>query len=224
MRKISSVLAASILMGFGSMANASETGSFGVGVKAGTLGAGVEATYAISPRLTMSAGINKFSRSMTDTADGIDYDVDLDLKTVALLANFHPFAGSFRITGGAMINSNELGMTAKPSGPTYNIGGTDYPTADVGVLKAAVNFKKIAPYAGIGIGHSASSGFGFTLDVGVLMQGEPQVDFTVQGGNAALYADPTFQANLAQEEANAENDIKGFTMYPVVSAGLNYRF
>jgi len=215
MKRISSILTAAVLLVTGSTVFASETGSFGAGVKAGTLGAGVELTYAISPRFTMGVGINKFSSSTTDTTDGIDYDVDLNLQTVAVLANFHPFAGSFRITAGAMINSNELEMTADCS-PTCEIGGTDYPEAAVGDLKATVDFNKFAPYAGIGFGHSASSGLGFTLDVGVLMQGEPQVDIS---------AGPLVsQADIAQEEANAEDDIKGFTMYPVISAGINFRF
>lgn len=215
MKRISSILTAAVLLVTGSTVFASETGSFGAGVKAGTLGAGVELTYAISPRFTMGVGINKFSSSTTDTTDGIDYDVDLNLQTVAVLANFHPFAGSFRITAGAMINSNELEMTADCS-PTCEIGGTDYPEAAAGDLKATVDFNKFAPYAGIGFGHSASSGLGFTLDVGVLMQGEPQVDIS---------AGPLVsQADIAQEEANAEDDIKGFTMYPVISAGINFRF
>jgi hypothetical protein len=172
----------------------------------------------------VSAGVNKYSVSSTDTTDGIDYDIDLDLNTVAVLANFHPFAGSFRITGGVMINSNELGMTSNPSGLDYDIGGTLYPVAGVGILKAGVDFKRIAPYVGIGFGHSASSGLGFTLDIGVLMQGNPNVDFSTVGGDPLVNQTPEFLADLEQEEASAEDDIKGFTMYPVVSVGLNFRF
>lgn len=224
MRKLCSILVATAVLSFGPMANASEAGGVAVGVKGGTLGAGMELNYPISSRITINVGINKYSSSTTDTTDGIDYDVDLDLQTIALLANFHPFAGSFRITAGAMLNSNELNMTSTPSGLNYNIGGTDYAVSDVGILKATVNFKKIAPYAGIGFGHSASSGFGFMFDVGVLMQGEPQVDLSTQGGTPAVNQSPAFLASLEQEEANAEDDIKGFTMYPVVSAGVNYRF
>jgi hypothetical protein len=221
MKKISSILAATVLLTTGSMVSASDTGGFGAGIKAGTLGAGVEVTYAISPRLTMGVGINKFTTSTTDTTDGIDYDVDLDLKTIAVLANFHPFAGSFRFTAGVMINSNELSMKADPAA-TYDIGGVTYTAADVGNLSATVDFKRTAPYVGIGFGHSASSGIGFNLDIGVLMQGEPNVDFKSTGG--ILSNDAGFLAELATEEANAEDDISGFTLYPVVSAGLNFRF
>ena len=221
MKRISSILTAAVLLVTGSMVAASETGSVGAGIKAGTLGIGAEITYAISPRLTMGVGINKYSSSTTDTTDGIDYDVDLNLQTVAVLANFHPFAGSFRITGGVMINSNELEMTADCSAGC-DVGGMNYNSTEVGILKAAVDFKRIAPYAGIGFGHSASSGLGFTLDIGVLMQGSPNVDLTSTGGSESN--NPAFQAELALEESNAEDDIDGFTMYPVVSAGINFRF
>lgn len=220
MKKISTILAvaAACLIPITSSA---DTGSIGVGLKGGTLGAGVELSYPVSSMLTLGIGINKFSTSRTDTTDGIDYDVDLNLQTISLLANFHPFAGSFRLTAGAMINNNELKMKADPNA-TYDIGNTTYTAAEVGSLKAAVDFNKFAPYAGLGWGTSSDSGIGFTLDIGVLMQGKPNVDLSAKGGT--LSSDPTFQAELAKEEANAEDDIKGFTMYPVISAGIDIRF
>ena len=221
MRKLCAILLATAAFSFGSMANASESGGIALGVKAGTLGAGVELNYPISSRITINVGINKYSSSISETTDGIDYDADLNLQTIALLANFHPFAGSFRITAGAMINSNELSMVADPAA-TYDIGGTTYSAAQVGNLSATVDFRKVAPYAGIGFGHSASSGLGFMFEVGVLMQGKPNVDLKSSGG--ILSNDAGFLAELEQEEANAEDDIEGFTMYPVVSAGVNYRF
>ena len=52
----------------------------------------------------------------------------------------------------------------------------------------------------------------------MLLQGEPDVDLESD------YADPTFQANLAQEEASAEDDISDFDVYPVIALGLSYRF
>lgn len=221
MRKLSQILVAIPLLTLGSMAFAAENGGLAVGVQGGTLGAGVNLNYPISSMITVTVGINKHSSSTTDTTDGIDYDVDLNLQTIALLANFHPFAGSFRITGGAMINSNELKMAADPAA-TYDIGGITYTAAEVGNLSATVDFRKIAPYAGIGFGHSASSGLGFMVDIGILMQGKPNVDLKSTGG--LLSNDAAFLAELEREEANAEDDIKGFTMYPVVSAGINYRF
>ena len=205
----------------GNNAWADETGGFDVGVKLSTLGAGVEVNYPINTSMTVAVGINKYSKSQTENIAGNDFDEDINLQTISLLFNFHPFQGSFRITGGAMLNSNELKLSADPNA-TYDINGINYTSAEFGDLDATVDFQKIAPYVGVGFGHSARRGLGFTLDVGVLMQGEPNVDFNSTGGD--LSNDPTFQANLKQEEANAEDDIKGFTVYPVLALGVSYRF
>jgi len=206
----------------GPMVYAGETGGVSVELKTGTLGGGVELNYAVSPKFTVGLGLNKFTRSFSDTTDDIDYDVDLDLQSIALLANFHPFEGAFRITAGVMSNGNELNMTATPTTDTQ-IGDNPIPytPAQIGTLKGTVDFNATAPYLGLGWGKSSEKGFGLTLDIGVLFQGAPNVSFTASGTAAS---NSTFQDNLKQEEANAEDDIKGFTAYPVVSLGLNYRF
>lgn len=218
MRKLIVITTAGVLLAAPMVSSA--TGSVGVGVKAGSLGAGVEVSYPISSMLTVGVGINKYSKSWDTTADGVDYQGDLNLQTISLLANFHPFSGSFHLTAGAMINNNEVKMEADPS-TSYDIGGTTYTLSQVGTLSGKVNFNKVAPYAGFGWGTSSDSGIGFTLDIGVLMQGKPNVDFDATG---TLASDPGFQADLKQEEANAEDDIKDFTMYPVISAGIDIRF
>jgi hypothetical protein len=61
----------------------------------------------------------------------------------------------------------------------------------------------------------------FTFDLGVLLQGEPNVDLEATG---PISTDPTFQSNLAQEEAAAEDDVKDFDVYPVIALGMSYRF
>ena len=208
-------------LALGNNAWADESGGFDVGVKAGTLGLGAELNYPISSNMSISVGINTFSQSETDDIDGNEYDVDVDLQTFSVLFNYHPFNGTFRITAGAMLNNNELSLAAKPNA-TYDINGTLYSSAQVGDLEASVDFNKIAPYVGVGLGHGTSSGLSFTLDVGVLLQGEPSVDLTSTGGS--LSNDPAFQAELAQEEAAAEDDISDFDVYPVIALGLSYRF
>ena len=208
------------ILAAGPAAFASKIDGVDVEVKVGTLGAGLNVNYAINRKFTVGLGLNKFSRSTSDNADNIDYDVNLDLQTLALLGNYHPFAGTFHLTAGLMHNGNELKMKAKPTS-SYDIGGSTYTAAEVGTLEATVDFKSMVPYLGLGWGKSSGRGFGVTFDIGILFQGSPNVSFT---SNGSLANDPTFKANLKQEEANAENDIKGFTKYPVISLGLNYRF
>lgn len=219
--KMKYLLPALACLTFANNAWADETGSFDVGVKLGTLGAGVEINYPIASNMSVSVGLNKFSQSETDTIESIEYDEDIDLQTLSLLFNYHPFSGTFRITAGAMLNGNELSLAAKPSA-NYVINGNPYPAADVGDLKATVDFKTLAPYVGVGLGHGTGSGLSFTLDIGVLFQGEPNVDLESTGGSRSN--DPLFLAELQQEEEAAEDDIDEFTMYPVIALGLSYRF
>lgn len=220
MRQLASIFVTVMILAIPMTASA-DTGGLGVGVKAGSLGFGLELNYPVNSKLSLSAGINSYSGSETDTADGIDYDIDVNLQSVSLLAHVHPFSGSFRITGGVMINNNELKLTAS-SAATYDIGGTTYTSAQVGKLGATVDFNKFAPYVGIGWGYSPDSGVGFSLDAGVLLQGAPNVDLYSKGGT--LSGTPGLQAELAAEEASAEDDLRKFDTLPVISAGLNIRF
>jgi hypothetical protein len=222
MKKLTSVFITGIVLALVIQTNAFASGGVGVGAKVGTLGFGVDVTYPVNSFLTVGVGINKYSFSKNLSASSIDYKADLNWQTAGLFANIHPFAGSFHITGALMQNNNELKMTAKPdSSNNYTINGQTYSAATLGTLDATVDFKKIAPYAGIGWGSSASTGLGFTFDIGVMMQGKPKVDLSYTG---SAPSDPNFQSNLKQEESNAENDIKDFTIYPVISAGIDFRF
>jgi len=216
MRKITAIIAAGVIF---AAPVVSYAGSVGVGLKAGTLGFGVDINYPISSMVTVGVGINKYSSSRSITADGIDYDTDLNLQTVSLLANIHPFAGSFHFTGGLMVNNNEFKIAADSASlAAAQVGNNTY-TLDS--LSGKVSFNKLAPYAGVGWGFSSSSGIGFTLEIGALMQGKPKVDLDATG---TATANPTFQSDLKKEESNAEDDLKGFTMWPVFSAGIDIRF
>lgn len=188
-------------------------------VKSGFLGLGGEVNYALNPMFTVGLGLNTFTLNMTQNNSDNEFDVEFKLQTFALLGNYHPFEGVFLLTGGLMLNGNKLSMTAKPTG-IYDIGGTTYTAAQVGTLKSTVDFNPIAPYLGLGWGKSAGSGFGVTFDMGILFQGAPKFDMSASG---LIANDPTFIAKLKQEEADAADGMKGFTMFPVISLGLNYR-
>ncbi len=190
----------------------------GLGVKAGTLGYGVEGTVGLATGVNLRAGLNSFSYDYTDSASDIDYDVDLDLKSYALLLDWHPFAGSFKLTAGVLSNRNGATMTATPTG-SVTIGNTTYPAGTAGRLHGEVDFKSTAPYAGIGWGNAAGKtrGLGFSFELGVLFQGAPEV--TLTSTNPAVS-----QSNLDAEAREIEDDLSGFKSYPVVSFGLSYQF
>lgn len=189
---------------------------FGVGVKASTLGAGIELGFPLSESFVFRGALNKYSRDDDQTIDDIDYDAELDLKSTALFLDWHPMQGSFHLTAGYLFSNSELTATATPTG-TYDIGGQPY-TADV-TLHGAIDLGS-GPYVGLGWGNLPAKGFGFTFELGAVSQGTPDASLTVSGADKDLI-DP---ADIAQEEQNMQDDLDEFDLYPVVSLGVSYGF
>ena len=60
-------------------------------------------TTNMTDNVNLRVGVNGFKYSRNGTESGIEYDADLKLLTVDVLADYHPFeTSSFRLTGGAM--------------------------------------------------------------------------------------------------------------------------
>src|SRR5258708_19165058 len=123
-----------------------------LGLRGGTLGGGVELSLAFGQRTGVRLNADGYSFKQTDTHDNIDYDMKLKLQTVSLLGDWFPFANNFRISAGVMFNGNKLTLKGQPSAGFYTINGNTYNSAEVGSFDAAVDFKRAAPYFGIGYG------------------------------------------------------------------------
>ena len=187
-----------------------------IGVRAGTLGLGVEFSYPISQRIGVRVNADSYKYSKKFNQDGIDYDGEAKLKTASLLADLYPFAGGFRISAGAVYNGNKLGLSTPNQNLTIN--GNPYQAT----LNGEVDFKKYVPYAGIGYGRPIGSGLSLTFDLGVIFQGTPTA--TLTGTCSPPAACGTFQSDLKAQEAQLNDSIKDFRYYPVATLGLAYTF
>lgn len=217
LRYIPLALAGSLLAG----GQAAMADGVALGVKAGTLGGGVELTTNLIPML-LNARIQgnglRYNTTVNDTT--VSYDARLKLFTLGALADFYPLAGKFRVTAGAYYNGNKLTINGVPNAGSYVINGTTYTAAQVGSVNGTLDFNKFAPYAGIGWGDAVSSGspIGFNVDLGVLYQGKPKTTISASGAAAGLAAD------IAAEKVNLDNNVKNYKFYPVASIGVSYRF
>jgi len=189
----------------------------GVGAKVGTLGLGAEMTVGITDTLNGRLGLNSYKYETSGTEGDVRYDIDLKLQTTALLMDWHPSGGGFRVTAGYMFNSNKLDLNSKAA-DSYTIGNKTY-TADID-LRGRVSFKN-APYVGIGWGNAAKgSGFGFNAELGVIYQGSPKVRLSgTCNGNC-----DGFEDELRVEERKAQDDLKNYKWYPQVAIGVSYTF
>src|SRR5207245_9025566 len=85
-----------------------------LGVRAGTLGGGVELSYALSQRAAVRLNADGYNRTQSKTHDNIDYDMKLKLLTGSLLGDWFPFAKTFRSSVGAMLKWKHFSMDGQP--------------------------------------------------------------------------------------------------------------
>lgn len=192
------------------------------GVKAGTLGLGVEATWRPIPWLDFRLGANQYDYDESGSLAGINYDVTLSLDTYYLTTNLRFPVSPFRLTLGAFSNANEVQLTGLPM-EAFLIGDNPVPytPADIGTLNSTTSFDSIAPYLGAGFDFEIFGKLGLTLDFGVLWQGEPTVTL---GATGLLANDPGLLANLETERLQLVNEAEDLKAYPVVSLGFNFNF
>ncbi len=198
------------------------SGDNSVSIKAGLLGAGLEAGRSLSDSIGARIGINYFTYDYSATESDIEYDFSLGLKTLSVLLDWHPFRGSFRLSGGIVFNGNRLDASATSS-DTYDIGDRTYTASEVGSLDGEIDFDDVAPYVGLGWDTSfgRKEGLGFLFEIGAIYQGSPRVDLSASG---PIASDPDFINNLSKEEDNLQSALDNFTYYPVLAVGLSYRF
>jgi hypothetical protein len=189
-----------------------------LGVRAGTLGLGVEFSYPISQRIGVRLNADSYKYSRQYTQDNIEYDGKATLKTGSVLLDWFPFANNFRISAGPVYNGNKLGLSTPPN-TTLTVGNNTY----TATLDGDVTFKKYVPYAGIGYGRPVGTGFSLTFDLGVVFQGTPTA--TLNGTcTPAPACTAQFQTDLKLQEASLNDAIKNFRYYPVATLGLAYTF
>lgn len=196
-----------------------------LGLKASTLGAGPEVEVSFLDFLGVRGGLNYWKYNYDGTKDDIDYKFKLKLNSVPVFLDIHPFKGSFRLTGGVLINRNKLDANAEiATGTKYEIGDQKFDGSEIGKLKGKITFNDTAPYAGLGWDTSfgRDKAWGFIMDLGVVFSGSPKVDLSASGGTKSN--DPTFLSELAKEEDNMQDDLNAYKYYPVIGIGVNYRF
>ena len=91
------VLTAALLLGNSATAD----DNFWVGVKAGTLGYGIEGAWRPLQWLDVRIGANQFEYDDSGSQAGINYDATLDLNTFYASGNFRFPLSPFRLTVGA---------------------------------------------------------------------------------------------------------------------------
>ena len=160
--------------------------------------------------------------------DELQYDSDIDLKNGYFLADWHPWNGIFRISGGTFFNNSGATIVTRCDATffvqqlaTCEFGNSVYSPTILGEVTTKVDFEQIAPYFGLGWGHRAKSGFAVNADIGVIYVGPATVNMTSSG---TCGQDPQCQEEIKKEEKEIEEELQKYQWLPFVSLGVSYQF
>lgn len=223
-RKVLTMLLMTAIISFAGVA-AGGTGA-AISAKVGTLGVGAEITAGIAKPVNLRVGMNYLNWDTDVNEDddgqgsGNQLDLELDFQTVSMLVDVHPFKGGFRLTGGMFYNNNEINMTANLA-DSVEINDRDYYLSDI---EGSITFDDFAPYFGIGYGNALDRDgrWQFVFDLGVLVQGSPNITLSATASEPLLQ--DALDADIAREIEQLEKDTEDYKYYPVLAVGLSYRF
>ncbi|AKM11238.1 hypothetical protein [Croceicoccus naphthovorans] len=215
------ILLASLAAALAATPAMAEDGGVMVGVTGGTLGIGPEVTYRMNETIAVRANATFFGYSHDVDSDDVTYDGKLNLQSFGAMIDVHPFGGGFRVSAGARIGDNKVKLKAAPT-DDVEIGGTLYTPEEIGELSGEVKAKDFAPMLTLGWAGGLTKGLKLGFEAGAMFHGSPRIDNLTATG--ILADDPDFMDSLRAEEAEIEDDIDNYKIYPVVQLSVGYRF
>lgn len=192
----------------------------GVTGKLGTMGVGLDLSLRAAERMNVRLAGHWLELSAERSYSEGDIDADLELSSLGALLDWYPGDTAFRISAGAFVNNNNFVLDADPSQPV-TLSGFDF---NLDEFSGEVTFNDLAPYIGIGYGNAlgADQSWHIAFDLGVLFQGEPQVDATAVSSVPVIQ--PIVDIALELERRSIERDLENYQFFPVVTLGVSYRF
>jgi hypothetical protein len=199
---------------------------FRIAPRVSTLGGGLEVAKGLTPWFGLRGGVNYFTWSYDGTESDIEYDLELELKSFGMFADFHPFKQAFRISAGFLINGNEvIGRGKLNSGSSFDIGDNSYTSSDIKSLGFDLSYNTFAPYLGIGFDTTFGDDdrWGFVFDLGILFSGAAEASFSYDTTLTGSELN-TLKSNVDKEKKDIQESLDDFEFWPVVSTGLVYQF
>jgi hypothetical protein len=196
-------------------------------VSAGTSGFALHVATPLNDRFSLRVGASLLDHDRSEHTRSVDYDFQLKLRTFDMLLDYYPTDRGFRLTGGLMFNGNRIDAAGLPNANgSYVINNRRYSASEAGRLDGRIDFRNLAPYLGVGWGKApqAEKGWGVALDVGAMMQGRPRVSLATSGCTLPQPMCAQLAEDVSVERASLGDKVDNFRVYPIIRAGVTYRF
>ncbi|MFK3740655.1 hypothetical protein [Massilia sp. TN1-12] len=214
--------------------SASAGAQVGLGVTAdvGTTGVGAHLVVPMETNLNGRFGINYVKHDFDSTAHAVHYDVKGKLQTIDLLFDWYLREGSdMRVTAGVLYNANRLSADARPDASgNIALNGHAWPASIIGKVIGNVDYRKAAPYIGIGWGNAlkpakgGKTGWNYGFDAGVYYQGNANVHLASADCRSIALVCSLVASDVAAEAERLKKHLDDFKVYPVLRASVGYSF
>lgn len=212
--------------------SAGASAQVGVTADLGTTGVGAHLVVPMETYLNGRFGANYFKHDFDKTTNKVDYAFDAKLPTFDVLFDWYLREGSpFRLTGGLVYNGAKLKAKGRPNANgQFVLNGHTFNVKDVGVLEGRVDYRRAAPYIGIGWGNALTAakdghgGWSLNADVGVFYMGNPKVKLGNSGCTTSGAVCAVVTKDVAAERVKLQDDLDDLKVFPVLRASLGYSF
>lgn len=215
MRRLAAGALALALAAVPAAASADLFSSVSYGAHVGTTGIGLTLEKPILYDFSVRLTTNNLSVSQSMLYDNQPYASTNKYQNFGVIADFRPYAGRWRISGGLLFGSDYVRNTLRAGGSSVNVGGSVYPTAGAGNVTSTVHFDRPTIYAGVGTGTGLIRGTALTFDAGL----EIRNGVASAAATGPLASDPAFAASLGA----LAGELRTRIVSPSLSVGLVYR-
>jgi hypothetical protein len=207
------------------------------GIKANTLGAGVEVATPLSQSLNLRSGYNVFALGYPFGVDGMNYNAQFHFRSSQTTLDWFPMHGGFHISSGILHAQNAISaITSVPAGQNFSLGDQTYLNSVADPVKGTMSVvypRSFSPLLLLGFGNilpRSSRHLSIPLEAGVAYTGAPTINVNLAGtactsdGCASFTNNAEAQTSLQQEIRKINEDLKRVPVYPILSLGLAYHF
>ena len=201
---------------------------WGIAIKAGTFGPGIEVVKAFSIPVNLRLGGTWLNYSMDisqyfSDEDDVKTVNNIHLGTVSLMADWQ-FVDFMHLTAGVLYNFTEEIIDVYSNEVVY-VGSVEVTPETMGYTSTRIYTSAINPYLGIGFGRSISKQklVGFGVDLGVAYIGSPKVDLMANGMLQPTAEAITTSDGTMYNKDIIESNIENYKFYPVISFQLSFR-
>jgi hypothetical protein len=215
MRRFLAASCAAALAAFPATARADVFSSVSYGVHVSTIGHGITLEKPLLYDFSLRVNTGALSVSQQFKYDNNPYTTTTHYNDVAVIADYRPHAGRYRISAGLVFGNDYVSNVARDVAATIRVGNGLYPVTGTGTVTARVRYDRPSIYAGVGTGAGLIRGFSLQFDGGALIRNG------TAGASATgpLNTNPAFRSDLRRLSAEQRTHV----VVPVVSVGLVYR-